>query len=1552
MEDATELCELSVFRGRIKVAASNSSASVTLSGDKNAIERAQSILEDEGKPARILKVDKAYHSHHMEPCAEPYMQAMSRVKIQVQKPTSSCKWFSSVLGGAEVDWEMAGRLSGSYWRDNLLQPVLFSQALEAALEGIGAPGLSIEVGPHPALKGPASLVIEEKYGSDFSYTGVLARGSGDMESLSAGIGNIWCNIWFPALQLADLDALFSCAAEDKPAFLKSVPTYTWDHDRTYWTESRTTKALFGRPERHHELLGVRLDGGENDFRWRNFIKPAEIPWLRGHHIQGQMVFPGAGFASMAFEACKALVHPDRISLIELLDLRITRSLSLTDENAGVESMVSLTNVVRDEQNAVVTCDYECCICPTADSSPVTASTGRIRLEIGASSADSLPARCQSDLELNDVEMDQFYGSLSALGYNYSNMFTGLSSLKRATDTASGVIHVDGADGYNPPFTFHPAPLDVALQSVFGALSSPGDGRLWTILVPTLISRIKINPHACQSAGLGNDLPFDCVISVSPSNGISGDIEIFDDDGKGLVQIEGLHVSPLTTLTNQDDRQMFSMTEWGPAEPDATRGFTKWTLSEEVHNHMVFIERACFFYMKRLHDTITDQERENCEWHPRKYLAWVAEIVDEVSAGRHPIVQREWMNDTWDEMSGWLESFSKLYKDFYILMVLGVNLIPWVRGEVSFLEMFRESGMLEHIYKNTYGFPEYNAYLGGLVQQLTHRFRQMDIVEFGAGTGSGTEAIMSRIGDNYGSYTYTDISAGFFVEAQSIFKEQADKFTYATLDVEKDPVQQGYAAHSYDLVVASNVLHATKSLEQTLSNVRKLLKPGGYLVILEITDVKPLRPTFFFGSLPTWWVGEADGRPHHPLITQDGWEAVLQKTGFSGLDTATPPSGEFMVPQSIMLSQAIDTQMKLIRQPFAPENNVALDDLLVIGGQSMSTFQLQEDIMALLQPLVKNVTCVEKLEHLEDSHFTSKQIVLGLVELDEPVFSHFTPAKWAGFQCLPDKARNIVWITKGGRGEQPYANMVVGVARCLTDEKPELRFQIIDFDVEDDPDPKMIADSVMRMQISDAWSSLIEPYTPTWTLEREIRVVNGDVTIPRYIASRKRDDRYNSSRRTVRSDIDLESFVVAVSSGETAYELEEVTTPSWALPTHPDVVDIQVERSSLATLDLGSVGSLFLVVGKIIQHGQKILAFSETNGSKVSVPKSWTIACDESEGEDSSFLLTAFNVCLSVMVISKTAQDMALLVHEPTRPCALALQKAAEEQGIALRCTTSKHEKTRTDLQYVHPSTRGRAISALFPKNLDTFVDMSGKEDEGSIAARIEKQLPIQCDCVKISALMGRNAFVRPSASDNTIRWILERVLRYTNVVHGIDDDNMAERVEDSGIEEIGIADMAGRSISRLNDDLTSVVNWTAHNSAPVRLLPPENTVRFRPDKTYWLVGLSGELGLSLCQWMVRRDARHIVVTSRNPKVSEAWLDHVQSGGAEVRFLAWYVRITTFPQFHFIVCPSGYKSITFCSVCTFLFANHIVFIFAAMSRTADRSCRHIGPSARRCPPSPA
>ena len=111
------------------------------------------------------------------------------------------------------------------------------------------------------------------------------------------------------------------------------------------------------------------------------------------------------------------------------------------------------------------------------------------------------------------------------------------------------------------------------------------------------------------------------------------------------------------------------------------------------------------------------------------------------------------------------------------------------------------------------------------------------------------------------YTYTDISAGFFAEAEGRFGGSDGSIEYRVLDIEKDPVEQGFDLHGYDLIIASNVLHATRYLNETLAHCRVLLAPSGQLVAAENLCGQGWQD-LTFGQLDGWW-RFADGLPSAP-----------------------------------------------------------------------------------------------------------------------------------------------------------------------------------------------------------------------------------------------------------------------------------------------------------------------------------------------------------------------------------------------------------------------------------------------------------------------------------------------------------------------------------------------------------------------------------------------------------------------------------------------------------------------------------------------------------------
>ena len=144
-------------------------------------------------------------------------------------------------------------------------------------------------------------------------------------------------------------------------------------------------------------------------------------------------------------------------------------------------------------------------------------------------------------------------------------------------------------------------------------------------------------------------------------------------------------------------------------------------------------------------------------------------------------------------------------------------------------------------------------------------RRLRVLEVGAGTGSATACALPALPDGRFDYVYTDISAGFFAAAEAQFADSGASIAYRVLDIERDPVEQGFDAHGYDLVIAANVLHATRSLDQTLNHCRQLLAPSGQLVALENQRARAWMD-LVFGQLDGWWRFADRYRPHHALAS--------------------------------------------------------------------------------------------------------------------------------------------------------------------------------------------------------------------------------------------------------------------------------------------------------------------------------------------------------------------------------------------------------------------------------------------------------------------------------------------------------------------------------------------------------------------------------------------------------------------------------------------------------------------------------------------------------------
>lgn len=256
-----------------------------------------------------------------------------------------------------------------------------------------------------------------------------------------------------------------------------------------------------------------------------------------------------------------------------------------------------------------------------------------------------------------------------------------------------------------------------------------------------------------------------------------------------------------------------------------------------------------------------------------------------------------------------ETYPEAAAELTLLDRCGTHLAEVLQGRCDAVQLlFPQADItgVARLYQDSLTFGGMNARLQRVVSGLWQDVpvgQRLNILEIGAGTGGTTAALLPHLAAAHTTYVFTDISPLFTAKARQRFADYPF-IHYRVLDIEAPPRDQGFAAEAYDLILAANVLHATRDLRQTLAHVRGLLRPGGALVLLEGT-VRRRWIDLIFGLLDGWWrFADQPLRLAHPLLPVARWRDLLAESGFTGGWAAFPdPAGnDALFPQAVMVAR--------------------------------------------------------------------------------------------------------------------------------------------------------------------------------------------------------------------------------------------------------------------------------------------------------------------------------------------------------------------------------------------------------------------------------------------------------------------------------------------------------------------------------------------------------------------------------------------------------------------------------------------------------------------------
>lgn len=537
------------YEERLSVAVSNGPRSTVISGEPAALEEVLASLEKQGVFCRRIKVDVASHSPQMDVLKNDLSEALESVRPKRARIAMRSTVTGGVVSGEELD--------ASYWVKNLRAPVLFAGAVAASIEEGKA--LFVEISPHPILLHSIEETLRA-LSREGAAIASLKRQESEGHCLVEALGALY-------VRGHELDWDRLSPRGGRPV---SLPSYPWQRDR-YWLpddirsrlpSSRqpwSTARIALEPE-VHPLLGspVYLSVEPTLHFWEQALSIATLPYLAHHRVQGEAVFPGAGYVEMALAAA-AEAHGKTSIVLE--EVSFDRMLPISkDPDRRVQV------VLEDEEPGRST--FRISSREPGSKTWVQQAAGKVRTAVGAPNARVsrerprvLQARCTTILNT-----EEFYRKMEEGGLSYGKSFRGIDHLwlGEGEGLARVILPADVAatmDGYQ----VHPALLDACFQALVGVHVAPETGPLGAYVLSGL-DRIRVH------RALGQEVWVHALLHASEDKtNPAGDVFVIDADGRIQAEVYGLRIKRIeagkTVSANSLDESVYAI-EWRKKDLDA------------------------------------------------------------------------------------------------------------------------------------------------------------------------------------------------------------------------------------------------------------------------------------------------------------------------------------------------------------------------------------------------------------------------------------------------------------------------------------------------------------------------------------------------------------------------------------------------------------------------------------------------------------------------------------------------------------------------------------------------------------------------------------------------------------------------------------------------------------------------------------------------------------------------------------------------------------------------------------------------------------------------
>lgn len=1491
------------------IAAYNSPMSVTISGDVSAINLIQEQAEEQGLFVRRLKVGVAYHSQHMKRVSGSFLASIKQycstgAAPRSDGPETAPTFISTVTGRVES----ASTINAQHWVDNLVQPVQYQPAVETLLRGdngIAEPNILVEIGPHSALQSSTKQILDRSLapsGAEGSRSQVASLASllrrkdatTNLLDLAGRLFVMGLNVNFDAINQN---------IHSRVQVLHDLPPYEWNKATRYVHRPRVgTNKLFGGTS-YNKLLGWMSpysEGTEQAFR--NVFTLDDLPWIRDHAVSGDILFPFTGFVSLAIEAFRSLNTTVGRTVV-LREFHVSASLKIEEDQA-----VDITTKFRPAQTGTKTTSstmwtFEI-ISWSESHGWIRHSNGMIEFDtseepFSRSLAVQAALKTLDDQTLQHRSAQHEYELLhDSNGVTYGPAFRTAVDFWQGPEVAVHTMVVRQIESntlvprHESMVTVDPPTLDTVLHS-FGIFQARNGPR--PILVPSFCLHWRISNHIAVGAGQNLSIVSRRLSYDDKSGNTEMDFVVFDISGTSPEPVAEIGPLKFQCIARPDDHDLrlphtFSfqnvpyldlmnrdvlakMIEAHVREDGAVEG-------EIAHRHD--LDQAALYYMSLAMEQ--EHDLSGAAPHMADFVTWARGTLS-----KHPLPPIP-------DVKAFINHVSASNATGELVCAVGRQLPEILCGQKQGLEVMLENGLLWRTYAENVAGIRANAALAGYIERLLQCNPELSILELGAGTASATVPVLQGIERGTRgmapqfTYTFTDISAGFFDKAKERLSQWSERMIYSKLDISQDPLSQGFKPEAYDVVLASNVLHATSDIITTLKNVGCLLKPGGKIALMEVVEEPP--PSFIpYALLSGWWVFEDSYRSNGPGLTKESWDAALKASGFSGVEGSVDdyPGRPEQLFSALWASRN--------GQETEPKTADAVTVYHCSNEEDCTSFGDNLSVSLSLKLGGKSTT-----KHLSQAFEIGSEVTSIVLDgQHRSIFSDMSPEMYYKMKEVFLNSSSVLWVLP--EKAHPDASMIRGLLRTLRLELPSVKLVLLEAPL----------DSHGASAVAQLVQHIMRDPNSAIRLEQEYVLIDNTLHVPRLqlveaaqeIFAMEAGVPIKSEQKVWQENRTLEMTIDAVGSPDSiCFKQSHASEPA---SLGEDEIIVEVEAAGVNFIDL------LLVLGSLpwstpglegagvvthcgsrvsdLQVGDRVFYAVEKAGMATSVMMPSKCAHRIPAGLDAasaaSMPIAYSTAILSLVEVGRLQKGDSVLIHSASGAAGQACVQIAQDIGAQVFVTAGTPEK-REFLAHTYgipPSQMFSSRTSEFKQGIlqatgnrgvDVVVNcLSGHllQQTWDLIAENGRFLEIgKKDLLDNSYLPMRHFVRNVSFSGIDLRRVIATkpasVREYLSTITRMVEDGRITPIRPISSIPVSQAKAGLRKLQAGHNIGKVVVTFgrdeivMAERPSPLRTALQTQTL-LRPDATYVIAGGTGGIGRALVPWMVSKGAKNVIMLGRS-----------------------------------------------------------------------------------------